>query len=161
MSCVVLYFIYHPSFLYNFYLSCPTFSPISSSTPTFVVSEPNLSTYSNPSELLILHDGKLVLPPSTMHKLSFPYLSHKICGILLNVGMKHRQMWKMKHLDKIQPKQYKENKKKMLVQFLNIQQGVKPFFPRIMGAKTSNKAWEILKNEYQGFDRVRLFRFRC
>ena len=52
-------------------------------------------------------------------------------------------------------KKFKENKKKDAMALLNIQRGVsKSIFPRILGAKTSKEAWETLKIEYQGYDKV-------
>ena len=52
-------------------------------------------------------------------------------------------------------KEYKENKKKDAKALLNIQQGIsKSIFPRIMGAKNAKEAWEILKVEFQGSDKV-------
>lgn len=37
---------------------------------------------------------------------------------------------------------------------LFIKQGVNKVFPRIMSTKTSKEAWEILKKQFQGYDKV-------
>ena len=52
-------------------------------------------------------------------------------------------------------KQYNDNVMKDAKALMYIQQGVsKVIFPRIMGATTSKDAWEILKNEFKGSDKV-------
>ena len=52
-------------------------------------------------------------------------------------------------------KKCQENKKRDALALLNIQRGVsKSIFPRILGAKTSKEAWDTLKVEYQGYDKV-------
>ena len=52
-------------------------------------------------------------------------------------------------------KKWKENKKRDALALLNIQLGVsKLTFPRILDAKTSKEAWDTLKVEYQGYDKV-------
>ena len=50
---------------------------------------------------------------------------------------------------------FKNNKKKDARALLFIQQGVsKAIFPRIMGAKTSKEAWDLLRNQFQGYEAV-------
>ncbi|KAJ4764255.1 polyprotein [Rhynchospora pubera] len=50
----------------------------------------------------------------------------------------------------------KENKKKDAKALFCIQQGIsRKLFPRIIGAKTSKEAWDILQREFQGTDKVR------
>ena len=52
-------------------------------------------------------------------------------------------------------KQYNDNVMKDAKALMYIQQGVsKVIFPRIMGATMSKDAWEILKNEFKGSDKV-------
>ena len=51
--------------------------------------------------------------------------------------------------------EFKNNRKKDAKALLFIQQGVsKAIFPRIMSAKTSKEAWEILRKQFQGYDKV-------
>ena len=53
------------------------------------------------------------------------------------------------------PKEYKENKKKDTRALLFIQQGIsKAIFPRILGAKKLKEAWDIMKEEFQGTEKV-------
>ncbi|KAH7519115.1 hypothetical protein JRO89_XSUnG0132800 [Xanthoceras sorbifolium] len=52
-------------------------------------------------------------------------------------------------------KEFKENKKKDAKALFFIQQGVsKTIFPRISFASKSKEAWEILKVEFQGSEKV-------
>ena len=54
-----------------------------------------------------------------------------------------------------QQKLYKENSKKDASALRYIEQGVsKTIYPRIFGADKAKKAWDILKNEFKGNDRV-------
>ncbi|XP_073120811.1 uncharacterized protein [Henckelia pumila] len=52
-------------------------------------------------------------------------------------------------------KEYRENIRRDAKALLFIQQGVnRSIFPRIMGAKNCKKAWDILKMEFQGSEKV-------
>ena len=52
-------------------------------------------------------------------------------------------------------KEYKQNKQRDARALLFIQQGVsKTIFPRISGATKSKEAWEILKKQFSGYDKV-------
>jgi len=52
-------------------------------------------------------------------------------------------------------KEYKQNKQHDAKALLFIQQGVsREIFPRIMQAKNAKEAWEILKNEFKGTNKV-------
>ena len=51
--------------------------------------------------------------------------------------------------------EFRNTKKRDARALLFIQQGVsKAIFPRIMSAKTSKEAWESLKKQFQGYDKV-------
>lgn len=50
---------------------------------------------------------------------------------------------------------YKKNVRKDARTLLFIQQGVsKSIFPRIVGSKKSKATWELLKNEFQGSEKL-------
>ncbi|XP_058223045.1 uncharacterized protein LOC131332766 [Rhododendron vialii] len=52
-------------------------------------------------------------------------------------------------------KQHKENNKKDAIALHYIKQGVsKPIYPRIFNAKSAKEAWDVLKEEFQGNEKV-------
>ncbi|XP_074341879.1 uncharacterized protein LOC141679275 [Apium graveolens] len=57
--------------------------------------------------------------------------------------------------------EFKNKKKKDAITLLLIQQGVsKAIFPRIMGAKASKKAWDLLRNQFLGYDAIILVKLQ-
>ena len=82
-------------------------------------------------------------------------MSHDLWEIIEKGYMAPANEEELAKLTANQLQKYKREKKKDARALLFIQQGVsKTIFPRIVNAVTSKEAWEILKTEFQGSERI-------